>query len=185
MPRRISLPSLVAASLALWAAAAPAQDIVCSLELQVGEWRSSELRFGFREEAAGGLDDSDLPAPPPPPDVPCWVGFRLPDPISSALPFWLRDLRDPQQFADQVEIFILAVENHLDEQVCRLLFDQVTPLQPLHVRVLGLPDEPTLPVPAEVELLLPPGTHEVWIELSSETAIGAEERTWGTVKSLY
>ncbi len=182
-------PSGIGAALLLAAVAAtPArgQDLVCRLEISRNEATPCELSLGYRRGASSGLDDLDLPAPPPAPGAPLDAALVMPG-IATSLPHrWLADYRPPDAGFLRNDTWELVLAGSTGGGSCRLAVEQTEGLPGDHLLgVSGLgPRERHITVPGGLIFDFPGPELRLRLRFPGPSSL-QEIGSWGRIKALF
>jgi hypothetical protein len=163
------------------------QDLTFSYQASFGSTVAAPNQFGILDAADQGLDDFDLPQPPPDPQG-SFNTYLAMSGASTVFPNrWLRDFRPPTVLLDRVELWSTTLEG-IDVGVeVRVAIEALDPQSlPYKLFVFGpgmtrkelvLPGEFTFTTAASPQLLF-------W-ELQMDDSVATDPETWGGIKSLY
>jgi hypothetical protein len=165
---------------------APGQELICSLEVSLNAGAACELSLGYRHGASSGLDDLDLPAPPPTPDAALDAAFNIPG-IAAPLPRrWLADYRPPDAGFIRNDTWELALVSAPPGGACRLAVVQTGVTAGDHLlSVSGVgPADRHIPVPGELTFNLPGPVLRLRLRFLGPRSL-QEIGSWGRIKALF
>lgn len=177
----------VAACLWGYPRTATAQTVLYSVAAAADELTAGLHHFGFRDDAATGVDTFDIPEPPAPPEAYLSLALIMTGPAPPVPNRWRADIRNSQVFVDKVELWELHIETDRIGSTCTLDFDVEEGAQfNLKLQIIGLEANPiVVPVPGQVSFPLTKPFQVIWLELTSDEPIAATSRSWGHLKENY
>jgi len=144
--------------------------------------------FGLKEQALAGLDEFDIPSPPPYPENPLHGNLAMMDPPTSLPNRWLADYRPMENLAFRENVFWIFELNHdLAGEPATMFVDHSTTAPTSYELWFHQPNSPPLQVtvPGTIEILLDASSLDFFWELRLDHSVAAEFATWEGVKSLY
>ncbi len=144
--------------------------------------------FGVRPGALPGIDDFDLPQPPPPPGILFQTYFVMLEPLTGLPNRWLDDFRPAgESSSGGVELWQFVIESPDAGATCRLELQDLAPVSSaFDLYLIGANGAPeALALPAVVDFAVDGAVMNRFLELRYGNPIPVEHDTWGGVKALY
>jgi hypothetical protein len=145
-------------------------------------------RFGLRDDALEGLDQYDLPQPPPVPDNAFNTYLSMLTPPAVFPNRWLDDVRPSLNLTlDRIELWQMMIVGGATGSPCTItITEEAASPVPYELYLIGsgLADE-RVPVPGSLTFnLSSPSMLLLW-ELHLDDQVAVESATWGGVQALY
>jgi len=167
---------------------AHSQEFSFQTQITTDNLTTQTCTFGLREEALPGLDQFDIPSPPPSPNDQLNMHLSMMAPPASLPTRWLADFRPIEnQNLTLTEFWILHLNNELPGGTATIHTDQLATLPTTFELWLHPPDSSSslVTVPGTIEISLDASTLIYFWELRFEASVSTNSTTWGGIKSLY
>jgi hypothetical protein len=164
------------------------QELTFQIHISADALHTQTCTFGLRDSSRVGLDEFDIPSPPPSPEDPLNIHLAMMVPPVGLPNRWRDDFR-PLHDSDQffTELWVLHLNHELPGGMATIFIDQPTPATIPFELWLHHPDSSSSPVemPAAIGISLESPTMIFYLELRMDSAVTTEFNTWGGVKSLF
>jgi hypothetical protein len=182
----------IASAFSLFLLASPtsssAQELSFEFQVTIAGHASEWMAFGLRDGASTGLDDWDVPAPPPVPDAPFRAFLALPEPPEGLPNCWWVDFRPMAAAAiDRVELWQGALEAAAVGTACRLDVRVRNGGSQSCVLTFFGPDGTYQPLslPSSVSFDTNSATTPLFFELRLDESVEVEACAWGGVLARF
>ena len=164
------------------------QEITFRFDVEVDGITGAAHLFGLRADAQPGLDDFDVPAPPPAPEAPFHSYLVMSEPPAGLPNQWLEDLRPVVDLVqDRVEIWQMDLASVAPGGTCTITVSETEPgLAPYELNFFGPgADFVDIAVPGSISFPVSAPYLVFFWELRLADEVDVLDRTWGGVKALY
>jgi hypothetical protein len=181
-------PLAAAALIIVCAASAAAQELTFEFRMIVQGQASDWHMFGLREDAVQGVDQYDLPEPPPLPEAAFRSYLAMFEPLAGLPNRWLHDFRPVDGVTlDRVEIWQIVLESSALGQPCTVELRAPDPIGvPYDLFFFG-PQVyfQRVTVPGTISFTIDSPAMVNFLELRLDDSVAEEAETWGGVKALF
>jgi len=164
------------------------QEISFEFDVSLDGDVSATHVFGLHAGALQGLDQYDIPAPPPSPSAPFFIYLAMMDPPAGLPNQWLHDLRPPEDLVnDRVELWQMGLASAPVGATCTIRITETQPgLAPYDLDFFG-PGASfnKITVPGTFSFPVTSTDLDFFWELQLADQVAVESVSWGGVKSLY
>lgn len=164
------------------------QELTFQFEVTLGDVTSATHVFGLRDDALGGLDHNDVPAPPPVPDAPFSAYLSMFEPPAELPNQWLHDFRPVGNLInDRVEMWQMNLATDVTGELCTISIAEAQPGQvPYKLNFFGPgADFQEITLPGSISFPVSSPFLVFFWELRLSDEVDVVNASWGGVKSLY